>query len=163
MIGSAAAQLLAELRRQDLALATAESLTGGLVASAITAVPGASLSFRGGVVAYATDVKASLLGVPTAVLDEHGPVSAQTAGAMALGVADLLVADIGLATTGVAGPDPVGEHPPGLAFIAAARRTGGVQVRRLQLAGDRGQVRTKCASAVLRLGLAVLRAGNGRS
>lgn len=153
--------LLTALAEQGLSVATAESLTGGLVAAAITDVPGASLHFRGGVVAYATDIKASVLGVPMRTLQDYGPVSPQTAAAMAAAAASVMNADLGLATTGVAGPDPVGEHRPGTAYIAAAGPQGRTLVRRLDLPGERRQVRDACVSAVLRLGLRALRGSIG--
>ena len=94
-------------------MAAAESLTGGLVAAALTDVPGASNAFRGGVVAYATELKAQLLGVDVAMLKRHGPVYAPVAAAMADGVRQRLGATIGVATTGVAGPGPAGRPPGG--------------------------------------------------
>ena len=94
-------------------IAVAESLTGGLVAGALTGVAGASAVVRGGVVAYATDLKAVLLGVPEAVLAEHGPVHPEVAAAMADGVRRRLGADFGVATTGVAGPGPAEGKPAG--------------------------------------------------
>ena len=103
----------AALVARGLTLAVAESLTGGLVASRLVDVPGASAWFRGGVVSYATDVKFSVLDVP------EGPVvTAEAAAAMATGVRDLLGADVGLGVTGVAGPDSAEGQPPGTVFLA---------------------------------------------
>jgi nicotinamide-nucleotide amidase len=117
-------------------LAVAESLTGGLVASRLVNVPGASDWFRGGVVSYASDVKYSLLGVP------EGPVvSAEAAGAMADGVRRVLGADVGLAVTGVAGPDPQEGHPPGTVFMAMAAGESPPTTVRIMLPGDRPRVR----------------------
>lgn len=99
-------------------LAVAESLTGGAVTSALVSVPGASVGLRGGVVAYATDLKSGLLGVPADLLVEHGPVHPDVALAMARGVRRLLGADVGLATTGVAGPAAVDGHAPGTFHVA---------------------------------------------
>jgi len=110
-------------------------------------------------VAYATAVKAAVLGVPQAVLSEHGPVAPATAGAMAAAARVLLGADLALATTGVAGPDPVGSIPPGVVFVAAQLGEGAPQVERLQVRGDRGTVREASADAALRLGLRLCRAG----
>ncbi len=97
-------------------MAVAESLTGGLVGAAITEVAGASAAFRGGITAYATDLKGSLLGVDPDLLADQGPVSPEVAAAMAEGVREALSADVGLATTGVAGPDEhdalPAAHPP---------------------------------------------------
>ena len=86
-------------------VATAESITGGAVGATITSIPGASKSFRGGVVAYASDLKSSILGVPEQLIESGGAVQAEVALAMATGVANKLDAEFGLALTGVAGPD----------------------------------------------------------
>jgi nicotinamide-nucleotide amidase len=121
-------------------VAVAESLTGGLVAAALTDIPGASASFRGGVVSYATELKASLLGVSKAMLAEHGAVYAPVAGAMANGVRTRLGATFGLATTGVAGPDPADGQPVGTAHIAVSAVDDTV-VRTIALTGDRDEIR----------------------
>jgi PncC family amidohydrolase len=114
----AAAALVRALVQQGRTLAVAESLTGGLVAATIVAVPGASAALRGGVVAYATEVKASVLGVDAGLLARVGAVDPDVADAMAAGVARLLGADYGVATTGVAGPDPQDGHPVGEVWIS---------------------------------------------
>src|ERR1700752_1081867 len=106
--GQAARELATEIIRlltqAGDTVAAAESLTGGLVAAALTDVPGASNAFRGGVVAYATELKAQVLGVDVSMLKRHGPVYAPVAVAMAEGVRQRLGATFGVATTGVAGP-----------------------------------------------------------
>ena len=123
------------LRAADLTLAVAESLTGGLIASRLVNVAGASHWFVGGVVSYASRVKFDLLGVP------EGPVvSAEAAGAMARGVAGALASDVGLAVTGVAGPEPQDGEAPGTVFVGLYL-DGAVTTTRLQLAGDRTRVR----------------------
>ena len=147
------------LRRRALTAATAESLTGGLVSAAMTAVPGASAVFRGGVVAYATDSKASVLGVPAEVLAEHGPVAEETAAMMARSACTLFGADVGISTTGVAGPDSLAGQPPGLVFVAAALRSGRVLVRQPDCRGDRPAIRAAAVRAALALGAQLL--GNG--
>lgn len=116
----AARQLVGLLRRAKVTLASAESLTGGLLAAAITAVPGASRVYRGGVIAYATDLKDQLLGVDAALLQRVGAVDPLVADAMAQGVRQRLGADCGLATTGVAGPDPLDGKPPGTVWVGVA-------------------------------------------
>jgi nicotinamide-nucleotide amidase len=116
--------VVSDLVRQGATVAMAESLTGGLLCGALVSVPGASAVVRGGVVAYATDLKAQLAGVPETVLDRHGPVAADTAAAMAEGVRNLCAATFGVATTGVAGPDPQDGHPPGTFHVAVASATG---------------------------------------
>jgi nicotinamide-nucleotide amidase len=116
--------VVGDLVRQGATVATAESLTGGLLCGALVSVPGASAVVRGGVVAYATDLKAQLAGVPGTVLDRHGPVAADTAVAMAEGVRNQCAATFGVATTGVAGPDPQDGHPPGTFHVAVASAAG---------------------------------------
>ncbi|WP_396134545.1 CinA family protein [Cellulomonas sp. ATA003] len=110
---SDAAALVAALAAHGRSVAVAESLTGGMVTAAVVDVPGASRVLRGGVVAYATDLKAQLLGVDRALLARVGAVDPGVAGEMAQGVRARLGADVGLATTGVAGPDPQDGHAPG--------------------------------------------------
>ena len=134
-----AAQVLDLLVRRGATVAVAESLTGGRVAAALTAVPGASRAFRGGVVAYATDLKTSLLGVPEAVLERDGVVSAACARAMAEGVRHELSATYGVATTGVAGPDPQEGKPVGTVHVAVSG-PGGVTAVALELVGGRAEI-----------------------
>ena len=153
---TAAAELLAALRSRGWTVAAAESLTGGLVCAALVDVPGASASVRGGVVAYATDLKAALLGVDADLLTARGAVDPDVAGEMADGARRRLGAEIGLATTGVAGPDPQDGHPPGTVHVAVATPAG-VTVRSLHLGGDRPTVRAGAVDAVLVLALEVIR------
>ena len=153
--GSAAPGLVDALHRAGLTLAVAESLTGGAVASAVVDVPGASRVLRGGVVAYATDLKSTLLGVDPDLLDRTGPVDPDVAAHMAQGVRVRLGADLGAATTGVAGPQPQDGHPPGEVHVAVAW-DGGVRVRSVNLAGDRSTIRAETTRTVLELALAVL-------
>jgi nicotinamide-nucleotide amidase len=142
--GTAASELaqrvhgLLQAGRQTVAVA--ESLTGGLVAAALTDIAGASASFRGGVVSYATDLKAALLGVDAAMLALHGAVYAPVAAAMADGVRTRLGATYGLATTGVAGPEPQDGQPVGTVHIAVSAADDTV-VRTIALSGDRAQIR----------------------
>ena len=137
-------QIVAGLAASGKTLAVAESLTGGLLAAAVVAVPGASAVFRGGVVAYATDLKSDVLGVDHRLLAERGPVAPEVAASMAAGVARRLSADIGVASTGVAGPAPLGDIAPGLVFVAVSDSAAGVSsVRGLQLSGDRDEIRAE--------------------
>lgn len=141
------------VRRLHSAAATvaiAESLTAGLVGATLTQVPGSSTVFRGGLVVYATDLKASLAGVPEDVLAQYGAVSAQTALALAEGVRVRLGATYGLALTGVAGPDEQEGHPPGTVFVAVADGAGSTS-RALRLPGDRERVRLLAVTAALDL------------
>lgn len=145
-------RLIAELGAAGLTVATAESLTGGMLAAALTAVPGASATMRGGVVSYATDLKATLLGVDPQLLEAVGPVDADVAAAMAHGAARLCSADIGLSTTGVAGPDTQNGVAVGTVFISLVDgRSGFSMTRELALQGDRDQIRKTTVSAVLDL------------
>ncbi len=146
------AEIVLDLCRElGLTLATAESCTGGLVSSRLTAVPGSSEVFVGGVVAYADDVKRAGLGVPDALLEEHGAVSAEVAQAMAQGVRERLGADVGVAVTGVAGPEGgTPEKPVGLVFVHAAGPDG-EEARRTELPGDREMVRGRATAAALHL------------
>ena len=107
---------------QGRTVATAESITGGKLGSTMTSIPGASQIFRGGVIAYATDLKSSLLGVSETLLAEGGAVQAQVALEMATGAAQKLDADFGLAVTGVAGPASQDGHLPGTVFVACVMR-----------------------------------------
>ena len=119
-----ATALLDRLSALGWTVALAESLTGGLLASTLIEVPGASKTVRGGVVAYATDLKQSVLGVDGALLAAHGPVHPDVARQMAEGVRGRLDADVGISTTGVAGPDPQGGQPVGTVHIAIATPDG---------------------------------------
>ncbi|GAA1684286.1 CinA family protein [Kribbella yunnanensis] len=142
--------LVGVLKSRGETLATAESLTGGMVGAALTDVAGVSAVYRGGVVVYATDLKAKLAGVPQDLLDAVGPVHPDTAAALATGVRERLKATYGLATTGVAGPDPQAGVEAGTVYVAAAG-PGSVQVRKLQLSGDRSAVRQGTVAAALEL------------
>lgn len=154
-----AAEAVRLLADRGWTLATCESLTAGLVAATIADVPGASAVLRGGLVCYATDLKATLAGVDPQVLARHGAVAEPTVRQMAAGAAARLGSDVGLATTGVAGPDPAEGHPPGHVWIAAALPDA-TTVRLLDLSGDRAAIRSGTVDAVLDL-LAELLVGAG--
>ena len=143
-------------------LAVAESLTGGALVAAIVDVPGASRVLRGGVVAYATDLKADLLDVPGELLAAHGAVHPDVAAAMAEGVRARLRATWGVATTGVAGPDPQDGRPPGEYHVAVAGPDG-VRVRSSAPAGPttRPQVRAAARDGALALLAQALADGAG--
>lgn len=142
-------------------VAVAESCTGGLVAASLTAIPGSSGYFVGGVVSYANDAKRDLLDVDQALLAGHGAVSAQVARAMASGVRARLGADLGAAVTGVAGPDGgTAEKPVGLTYVAVADDDG-VEVRKVVWPGDRAANRLDSVGLVIEMLLA--RAESGQS
>jgi len=123
------------LRDRGLSLGIAESLTGGLMGTRFTSVPGASDVFRGSIVSYASDVKFSVLGVP------EGPVvTAQAAQAMAEGARRVLGADVALATTGVAGPAEQEGQPVGTVFLGLAM-DGASEAQQVKLPGDRQRIR----------------------
>jgi PncC family amidohydrolase len=134
---------------RGLTVATAESCTGGLVGQSITAIAGSSGYYRGGIVAYADEVKAGLLGVPSEALRAHGAVSAQVAVAMALGARTRIGADLAVSVTGIAGPDGgTPTKPVGLTYIAVAS-VSGVEVRRHRFPGDRDGNRQAAATEAL--------------
>lgn len=151
-----ASQVLDRLRAGGQTVAVAESLTGGLVAAALTDVPGSSAAFRGGVVAYATELKAELLGVDEMMLRRHGAIYPPVAAAMAQGVRARLGATYGVATTGVAGPDSADGQPVGTAHIAVSVADDTV-VRTIALAGDRHEIRRLTVEHALGLLLGRLR------
>jgi PncC family amidohydrolase len=147
------------LRARDDTIAVAESLTGGMLAASLTAIPGASAAFQGAVVPYATGLKTVLLGVPAALLDSHGAVHPDVARAMADGVASRLGATVGAATTGVAGPDPQDGQPVGTVYIAVSSG-GDTGVRSLALAGGRQQIREATVEQLLGMLICRLREDN---
>jgi nicotinamide-nucleotide amidase len=155
----AAAKAIALLGELGRTAGTAESLTGGLVASALTSVPGASAVVRGGIVAYAADVKAALLGVPGELLDRVGTVHADVALAMARGARDRLGASVGIATTGVAGPEPVDGHRVGTVHIAVSSGSW-ERHSELLLSGDRQQIRQDTVNLALNLLVLLLEEDN---
>ena len=142
------------LAREGATVALAESLTGGAVTAALTAVPGASRVVVGGVVAYETRLKAELLGVDEDLLRRRGAVDPDVARQMAAGVRRVLGATYGVATTGAAGPDPapggteVADVPAGTAYIAVSGPSG-TQVHHVRLGGDRAEVRTAVVDEAL--------------
>jgi nicotinamide-nucleotide amidase len=132
-------------------IATAESLTGGLLCAALTHVPGASAVVRGGVVAYATDIKRDVLDVDEQLLAVTGPVDPDVAAAMAQSACLILGADVGIATTGVAGPDEQDGKPVGTVFIAMASPERILQVVELALEGSREEIRVATTQKALEL------------
>ena len=138
--------VLGLLKEKGLTLGTAESCTGGLVAKRMTDLPGSSAVFKGGVVSYTNEVKAGVLGVPQAMLDEFGAVSAQVARAMAQGARRVLGCDLAVSLTGVAGPDPDDRNNPvGLIYVALDTPEG-TRVRELHLINGRARIRTVAAT-----------------
>ncbi|QCX79517.1 Nicotinamide-nucleotide amidohydrolase PncC [Streptomyces sp. YIM 121038] len=183
----AAAEVLRLLGERGETLGVAESLTGGLVAAEVTAVPGASRVFRGSVTAYATELKREVLGVDGDLLAARGAVDAEVALQMAAGVRRLLGTDWGIATTGVAGPEAQDGQPVGTVHVAVSAGAGGAagsaevvpgvadagsplrsegKVATLRLNGNRTEIRMESVRGVLCLLLEQLsgeRAGNERA
>jgi nicotinamide-nucleotide amidase len=155
------AALHARLRRSGRTVAVAESLTGGLLCAALTETAGASAIVRGGVVVYATDLKADLVGVDRDLLRRVGAVHADVAAQLAAGVRTRLGAEIGLGVTGVAGPEPQDGQPVGTVFAALAS-PGGIMVERHEFAGDRATIRRDAVQACLRLLVAESQASSSR-
>ncbi|MCH7494031.1 CinA family protein [bacterium] len=136
------------LTKKGWRLATGESLTAGLLAASLTAEPGASAWFAGGVAAYTEEAKCALLAVPAATIAEHGVVSAEVALAMAKGAASAYGTEVGVALSGVAGPGPKGGVQAGLVWLALCLPSGEEQ-RRLTLRGDRTAIREGAVRAAL--------------
>lgn len=145
---SVAHQVVTALRAQGRSIAVAESLTGGLVAAEFVGVPGASVVFHGGVVAYRDEVKRGVLGVSSAVLAEHGAVSAQVAQEMAAGVALVCAADVGVSTTGVAGPGSCDGLSAGTVYTCVWGAGQGHVVHH-HFAGDRSVVRRAATESAM--------------
>ena len=138
-------------RLSGKSLVTAESLTGGGIGTALTAVPGASMVYKGGIISYVNEVKADVLGVPQEILDRYGAVSAWTAGYMASGVRELLKADIAVSVTGLAGPggDEFG-HPVGTVYVGYDSNSKAL-VKEFHFRGTRDEVRQQTIEAALKL------------
>jgi nicotinamide-nucleotide amidase len=147
-VSSLAQRVHAGLRDRGETVAAAESLTAGLFCATLASVPGASETLRGGAVVYATDLKATLAGVPADLLAAHGPVSEATAAALAEGIRRRCQATWGVGLTGVAGPDPVGGHLPGRVYVGLSDGLVTV-VHELDLSGDRAAVRTAAVETAL--------------
>lgn len=143
-----ASTLIDRARAGGLSLGSAESITGGAVSAAMTAVAGASDVWLGAVVAYSSGVKHGLLDVPDSVLEAAGPVSADTALAMAHGARLRLAVDFAVSTTGVAGPEPHGGKDVG-AVVVAVVGPGQAHAQEFQFSGDRGAIVRQAVDAAL--------------
>lgn len=148
MTGRLAAEVVAAAVSEGLTLGSAESLTGGAVASALVGVPGASAAVRGAIVAYAMDAKHDLLGVGEDLLEGPGPVSREAAEAMAAGARRALGVDIAVSTTGVAGPEPHGGAAVGTVWIGVSSARG-EHAEVIHAAGGREAVRQAAVFAAL--------------
>ena len=152
---AAATKLLAEARARGLRIATAESCTGGLIAGALTAIPGSSDVFDRGAVVYANEAKTEMLGVSAELLKQHGAVSAEVARAMADGALTNSAADIAVSCTGIAGPGGgSADKPVGLVYLGQAgkgRQTRHIECRFGELSRDEIRMRTVAAGLQLLL------------
>ncbi|HWL40376.1 MAG TPA: competence/damage-inducible protein A [Gemmatimonadaceae bacterium] len=153
-----AAAVIDQCRRLGLTLAVAESCTGGMLGERITAVPGSSDVFLGGIIAYHNDIKRDALGVRQKELEAFGAVSEHVALQMAAGVRERMGADIGVSITGIAGPGGgTAEKPVGLVWIAVHASKG--EARRLHAGGDRGEIRQRAVQAALEMVRRTLQTG----
>jgi nicotinamide-nucleotide amidase len=150
-VSDLAAEIHGQLLARGETVATAESLTAGLVGAELTSVAGSSATYRGGLIVYATDLKAQLAGVPADLLAARGAIDPEVAAALAVGVRDGLAATWGLGLTGVAGPDPQDGKPVGTVFVALAAFGRAPDVIELMLSGDRPAIRTGAVAAALGL------------
>lgn len=159
MLTDLAQAVVDKLSELSQTLAVAESCTGGQLSAAITAIPGSSKVFLGGIVSYSNDVKEALLDVSEETLRLHGAVSPETAREMALGVRNRIGADYGIGITGIAGPGGGGpDKPVGLVYVAWAGPEEFINVARMRFPGDREQVQLQSVELALaglmqRLGL----------
>lgn len=153
-----AAQLVARLQDKGAMLVTAESCTGGMIASAVTDIAGSSSALDRGLVTYSNQAKTDLLGVQADTLTQWGAVSEQTAAEMVSGaLAACPAADYAVAVTGIAGPSGgSADKPVGLVWLAVQQRGLAARLTRLQLAGDRAAVREQTVEAALTALLALL-------
>lgn len=143
------------LRERRLTITAAESCTGGLVCAALTALPGSSDYFLGGLVTYANRAKVTQLGVDAATLDRVGAVSQEVAEQMARGVMALFGADVALSVTGIAGPGAEGPKPAGLTYIGIAFEDR-VKVQEFQWTGDRSSNRAASVAAAIQMAVEIL-------
>lgn len=162
MTGVSALDVIDALRGTGQTVATAESLTGGLLCATLVDIPGASDVLRGGVVAYLAETKSDVLGVDPALVEKLGTVHQDVAAAMAEGAIRVMGSTWGVATTGVAGPEPSEGKPVGTVHVAVAG-PGGVQTRDLSLHGDRRLIREQAVDAALSLLIGRLREETGSS
>lgn len=146
---SLAEVVVKQLLRSNETLAVAESCTGGIVSNMVTAVPGSSATFLGGIVCYSVTSKQDWLGVPASILRKHGTVSEVTAKYLAERVKEHLASDYGIGVTGVAGPDAIEGKPVGLVYVALARPDQPTIVKQLQLRGLRDTIQTRAAKQAL--------------
>lgn len=144
--------VVTELKKQQLSITAAESLTSGMFQSTLAQVPGASQVFSGGFVTYSDDVKSKLLGIDPELIEKYTVVSNQVAQEMAQKSAKVLGVDIGVGLTGVAGPDALEGNPVGTVFIGAFNvSNSNLKVKEFHFSGDRNSIRLKSVVAAFAL------------
>ena len=155
MVNDLAYELIQKLGQQHLTISVAESLTGGLVAASLTQIPGASAVFKGGIIAYRDEIKQKVLKVDSDLITKFTSISEPVAQSMATNVRELMNTDIGIATTGVAGPDKSDGFAPGIVFVAIS--IGDHKIcQKLELVGDRTQIRDQSVNEIFKLTLSQL-------
>jgi len=155
LVNDLAYELIQKLGQRHLTISVAESLTGGLVAASLTQIPGASAVFKGGIIAYGDEIKQQVLKVDPALITKFTSISDPVAQSMATNVREIMNTDIGIATTGVAGPDKSDGFAPGIVFVAIS--IGDHKIcQKLELVGDRTQIRDQSVNEIFKLTLSQL-------
>ena len=152
MVNDLAFELIQKLGQHNLTISVAESLTGGLVAASLTQIPGASAVFKGGIIAYRDETKEQVLKVDPALIIKFTSISDPVAQSMATNIREIMNTDIGIATTGVAGPDKSEGFAPGIVFVAISIGDHNI-CQKLELVGDRTQIRDQSVNAIFKLTL----------
>jgi nicotinamide-nucleotide amidase len=155
LVQELASSLIKKLQENNLTIAVAESLTGGLVAASLTEIPGASKVFKGSITAYADEIKQNVLNVNKETILKFTSISEQVALEMAINVRTIMKSDIGISTTGVAGPEKSAGFAPGLVFVAISIGDHNM-CQKLEITGDRSKIRNQTVQEILQLTLSRL-------
>lgn len=155
MANELASSLIKKLEEKNLTIAVAESLTGGLVAASLTEIPGASKVFKGSITGYVDEIKQNVLNVKNESITKFTSISEQVALEMAINVRKIMKSDIGISTTGVAGPEKSAGFAPGLVFVAISIGDHNM-CQKLELTGDRTEIRNQTVQEILQLTLSRL-------
>jgi nicotinamide-nucleotide amidase len=155
LVQELASSLIKKLQENNLTLAVAESLTGGLVAASLTEIPGASKVFKGSITAYSDEIKQNVLNVNKETISKFTSISEQVALEMAINVRTIMKSDIGISTTGVAGPEKSAGFAPGLVFVAISIGDHNM-CQKLEITGDRSKIRNQTVHEILQLTLSRL-------
>jgi nicotinamide-nucleotide amidase len=155
LVQELASSLIKKLQENNLTIAVAESLTGGLVAASLTEIPGASKVFKGSITAYVDEIKQNVLNVKQETIANFTSISEQVALEMAINVRTIMKSDIGISTTGVAGPEKSAGFAPGLVFVAISIGDHNM-CQKLEITGDRSKIRNQTVHEILQLTLSRL-------